>query len=260
MQGEYDFIIIGSGFGGSVCALRLSEKGYKVLVIEKGKWFQTKDFPKTNWNLRKWLWLPALRFFGILKLTIFKHVSILSGVGVGGGSLVYANTLPIPKSAFFHTGSWASLNEWENELKPFYKTALRMLGAVKNPKLFDGDLALKELAGVVGRESHFESPEVAVYFGNSNKTVSDPYFEGKGPDRTGCTYCGSCMTGCRVGAKNTLDKNYLFLAQQLGAEILAEKKVYDVKPEGIDGSGGYNVYIKDSTSLLKKKTLLKAKG
>jgi cholesterol oxidase len=261
MDNEFDYIIVGSGFGGSVSALRLSEKGYKVLVIEKGKWFSNEDFPKTNWNLRKWLWLPALRFFGILKLSIFRHVSILSGVGVGGGSLVYASTLPVPKSPFFNSGNWAALADWEKELKPFYSIALKMLGAVKNPRLFDGDLALKELAVEVGRETHFESPDVAVYFGKSDETVPDPYFGGKGPDRKGCTYCGSCMTGCRVGAKNTLDKNYLYLAQQLGAEILPEKKVIDVKIIGKnDGSDGYEVTTKDSTRLLKRERRLKAKG
>ena len=138
---DFDYVIIGSGFGGSVSALRLSQKGYNVLVIEKGKWYRAKDFPKTNWNLPKWLWLPTLRFFGIMKLTIFRHINILSGVGVGGGSLVYANTLPVPKTAFFKTGSWKNLADWENELKPFYETALKMLGANKNPKLYDADLA-----------------------------------------------------------------------------------------------------------------------
>lgn len=128
---EYDYIIIGSGFGGAVSALRLSEKGYSVLVIEKGKWYKSNDFPKTNWDLKKWLWIPFLRCFGIMKISLFKHISILSGTGVGGGSLVYANTLPIPKSSFFNSGSWANLNDWETELKPFYKVALKMLGAAK---------------------------------------------------------------------------------------------------------------------------------
>jgi cholesterol oxidase len=143
---EYDYIIVGSGFGGSVSAHRLSQKGYKVLVVEKGKWYEANDFPKTNWNFKKWLWIPYLRFFGIMKLTIFRHIAIISGTGVGGGSLVYANTLPTPKTTFFNSGSWKDLNDWETELKPYYDEALRMLGAVKNPKLFDGDLVLKKLA------------------------------------------------------------------------------------------------------------------
>ena len=134
---DYDYLIIGSGFGGSVSALRLAEKGYKVLVVERGKWFKDKDFPKTNWNLPKWLWFPKLRFFGIMKISIYNHISVISGAGVGGGSLVYANTLPIPKSPFFNNGSWAGLANWEEDLKPHYQTALRMLGAAPNPKLFD---------------------------------------------------------------------------------------------------------------------------
>lgn len=252
----YDYIIIGSGFGGSVSALRLSEKGYKVLVIEKGKWFKSQDFPKTNWNLRKWLWLPSIRFFGIMKLSIFRHLAVISGTGVGGGSLVYANTLPVPKKAFFTSGSWKGLAEWESELKPHYKTALRMLGATKNPKLFDGDLALEQLAEEIKRRNHFDTPEVGVYFGKPGETVKDPFFGGKGPDRSGCNFCGGCMTGCRYNAKNTLDKNYLWLAQQNGATILSENKVYDVRPS----ESGYDVYSRSSTSLFPKSKHFKAKG
>lgn len=260
MNHEYDYIIIGSGFGGSVSALRLSEKGYKVLVIEKGKWFEAKDFPKTNWNLRKWLWMPALRFFGIMKLSIFRHVAVISGTGVGGGSLVYANTLPVPKKAFYTSGSWNGLENWEEELKPFYTKALKMLGAVPNPKLFDGDKALQQLADELGRKEHFEQPHVAVYFGKEGETVKDPYFNGKGPDRTGCNFCGGCMTGCRYNAKNTLDKNYLWLAQQLGAEILAENEVINIIPEGENGAGGYKVISKDSTKFFSRKKTFKSQG
>ncbi|MDG2432510.1 GMC oxidoreductase [Flavobacterium sp.] len=258
---EYDYIIIGSGFGGSVSALRLSQKGYKVAVIEKGKWFKADDFPKTNWNLRKWLWLPSLRFFGIMKLTVFKHVAVLSGTGVGGGSLVYANTLPIPKTTFFKTGSWSSLKDWEKELAPFYQEALKMLGAAKNPKLFDGDLGLKKVAEKLGMEDKFDATSVAVYFGEENVTVNDPYFDGLGPERTGCDFCGACMTGCRNNSKNTLDKNYLHLAQQYGAEIMAEQEVYDVIPlQAENGADGYEVSIKSSTTLFSKKIKLISKG
>lgn len=256
MDPDYDYIIIGSGFGGSVSALRLSEKGYKVLVIEKGKWYNAEDFPKTNWNLRKWLWVPSLRFFGIMKLSIFRHIAVISGTGVGGGSLVYANTLPVPKKAFYTSGSWRTLADWESELKPFYQQALKMLGAAPNPKLFDGDLALKQMAEEMGRKEHFEAPEVAVYFGKEGETVKDPYFEGKGPERTGCIFCGGCMTGCRHNAKNTLDKNYLWLAQQKGAVILAENEVYDVKAS----AGGYEIYSKSSTAIFPKKKKFKTKG
>jgi cholesterol oxidase len=260
MEFDYDYIIIGSGFGGSVSALRLSEKGYRVLVIEKGKWFEAKDFPKTNWNLRKWLWMPSLRFFGIMKLSIFRHISVISGTGVGGGSLVYANTLPVPKKAFFTSGSWGQLENWEEELKPFYQTALKMLGAVPNPKLFDGDLALQQLAKDIDRADKFERPHVAVYFGKEGETVKDPYFNGKGPDRTGCNFCGGCMTGCRHNAKNTLDKNYLWLARQHGAEILAEYEVTNVIPEEKEGEKGYRVTAKSSTKFFGKNKTFSSKG
>ena len=251
----YDYIIIGSGFGGSVSALRLSEKGYRVLVIEKGKWYKANDFPKSNWNLKKWLWVPKLSWHGIMKMSFFRHISIISGVGVGGGSLVYANTLPIPKKAFFNSGSWNNLADWETALKPHYQTALKMLGASKNPQLFDGDKALKKLAKEINREEEFDTPNVAVFFGKPNITVPDPYFNGKGPERVGCNFCGGCMTGCRHNSKNTLDKNYLFLAQQLGAEIIAEKEVFNVIPQ--EGNTGYIVEFRNSTSIIKNKQQVK---
>ncbi len=258
---DYDYIIIGSGFGGSVSALRLSQKGYKVLVIEKGKWYQAKDFPKTNWNFRKWLWIPRLRFFGIMKLSIFKHVAILSGTGVGGGSLVYANTLPIPKTTFFKTGSWSELNNWEEALAPHYQEALKMLGANKNPILFDGDIGLQKVAEKLNISPKFDATNVAVYFGEPNTTKPDPYFKGEGPDRTGCNFCGACMTGCRNNSKNTLDKNYLYLAQKNGTEILAENEVYDVKPcKTENGENGYEVSIKSSTKFFKKRRIIKSKA
>lgn len=258
---DYDYIIIGSGFGGSVSALRLSEKGYKVLVIEKGKWYKAKDFPKTNWQLKKWLWMPFLGFKGIMQLTIFRHISILSGTGVGGGSLVYANTLPIPKTAFYNTGSWANLEDWKNTLKPYYKKASEMLGATKNPVLFDGDKALKKLAETQGILDKFEQPNVAVFFGEPNKEVPDPYFNGNGPKRSGCNFCGGCMTGCRYNAKNTLDKNYLYLAQKNGAKIIAETEVYQVKPiDNAIGKTGYAIYTKSSTKFIKTKKVITTKG
>ena len=257
----YDYIIIGSGFGGSVSALRLSEKGYKVLVVEKGKWYRPEDFAKTNWQFAKWLWLPSLRWFGIMKITIFRHVGIVSGTGVGGGSLVYANTLPVPKTTFFRSGSWAGLADWQQELEPYYRRALRMLGAQKNPKFFDGEHQLEALAREIGQEQHLDATHVAVHFGDAGKTVPDPYFGGEGPDRIGCNYCGACMTGCRHGAKNTLDKNYLYLAQKHGAEIVAEQEVTDVRPVGKpDGSEGYEVRMQSSTRFFKKTQTLRTKG
>ncbi len=262
-QFDYDYVIIGSGFGGSVSALRLSEKGYKVLVIEKGKWFKKQeDFPTTNWNLRKWMWMPKLGMQGLFKLTFYRHVAIVSGVGVGGGSLVYANTLPVPKSEFYNSGHWKGLDNWEEVLKPFYATALKMLGAAKHPYMSKSDKVMQELAEKMGKPEAFEKTDVAVYFGKIGETVPDPYFDGKGPDRTGCNLCGGCMLGCRYNAKNTLDKNYLHLAQQLGTEIIAEKLVYDVVPLNgkMDGSDGYEIKYKEALSYFPKKGSVKAKS
>lgn len=251
---DYDYVIIGSGFGGSVSALRLSEKGYKVLVLEKGKWWSADDFPKTIWNVKKWIWAPFLHFFGFFQMTGYRHVGILSGVGVGGGSLVYANTLPVPKQSFYNGGSWGKLADWKSELKDYYTLALKMLGANYNPRLEPGDKALKSLANDMGKTDQFHPTNVSVYFGQPGETVSDPYFDGKGPDRTGCIHCGGCMVGCRYNSKNTLDKNYLYLAQQHGAKIQAESKVTDVKPMGDHGENGYQVSWQSSTSFLMKKS------
>ena len=185
---EFDYIIVGSGFGGAVSALRLSEKGYKVLVIEKGKWYNDDDLPKTNWNLRKWLWLPSFKLFGIQNVALFKHATIINGIGVGGGSLVYANTLPKPKTPSFNHGSWAKLADWETELETFYETSWKMLGAVENPYLGESDKQFQKLAKNIGKENSFYPTKVSIYFGEKDETVSDPYFNGEGPDRKGAKW------------------------------------------------------------------------
>jgi len=258
---NYDYIIIGSGFGGSVAACRLSEKGYRVLVLEKGKRLTEKDFPKTNWHLKKWMWLPFLRFFGLFKLTFFRHVTIMSGIGVGGGSLVYGNVLAVPRKPFFTAHTWAHLADWEEELKPFYRTASAILGSTTNPRMEVGDKVLRKLAKDIEREEHFEPVQVSVYFGEPDITVPDPYFGGKGLDRTGCSFCGACMIGCPHNAKNTLDKNYLYFAQQNGAQIQPESEVYDVLPlNGENGKEGYLVKWRSSTSYFKSKGVYTSGG
>ena len=263
---DYDYVIVGSGFGGSVSALRLSQKGYKVLVIEKGKWYKDSTYAHSAWDIRRWLWLPLLGLRGIMKITVLRHITVYSGVGVGGGSHTYGATLPTPKDAFFNTGSWANLQDWAKVLKPHYKEALRMLGAQENPHFTEADNVIKDLATKLGKEDQFHPSRVAIYFSDEKdhgKFVKDPYFDGEGPERRGCIECGSCFTGCRFNAKNTLDKNYLYLAQKLGTEIVAEQVVHDIKPAGKkDGSEGYFVSFKTSKpySLFKQNHVVRAKG
>lgn len=247
---DYDYIVIGSGFGGSVSALRLTEKGYRVLLFEKGRRLGPADFPKTNWDLRRWLWLPPVGFRGLFKMTFFRHVTILSGVGVGGGSLVYANTLPVPKDAFFTAPSWARLADWKRELAPHYETARGMLGVTPNPNRTYPDEVIRQVAEEIGRADGFEPTDVAVFFGEPDKTVPDPYFGGEGPDRNGCNSCGGCMLGCRYGAKNTLDKNYLYLAERKGLIIEADTEATAVRP--LPG-GGYRVEVLQGASLFGRR-------
>ena len=251
----YDYIIIGSGFGGSVASLRLIEKGYKVITIEQGKRFNPSDFPKTNWNLAKYLWIPSLRFFGFQKLSFYTTASILSGTGVGGGSLVYANTLYIPPDEFFSNASWARFGNWKEMLEPFYDKASFMLGRKKYNHLNYEDLVLEEISREMNAHDTFETVNVAVNLEGEDDT--DPYFNSLGPLRRKCTECGGCMVGCRENAKNTLDRNYLWFAEKLGLEILPETKA-----EKITFSNGiYTVQTKKITSFFRKEKIeFKAKG
>jgi cholesterol oxidase len=240
---RWDWIVIGSGFGGSVSALRLVEKGYRVLLVEKGRRFAKEDFADTNWDVKNWMWNPMLGLKGIFQMSFLKHVTILHGVGYGGGSLTYANTLPRPKDEFFAATSWSSLGEWKDELAPHYDTAERMLGAAENPVWTRSDELIAEIAEEMGRSEHHHKTTVGVFFGESGRTVADPYFDGDGPDRTGCTFCGACMTGCKVGAKNTLDLNYLHLAERKGLHVITEREVTHVSA---DDGGGYVLTTKPS--------------
>jgi cholesterol oxidase len=266
MADSFDYVIIGSGFGGSVSAMRLTEKGYSVLVLEKGKRFEDKDFAKSNWQFWKYLWLPALRAYGILQVSILKGVMIFHGAGVGGGSLGYANVLEIPTEATFATPAWNQNVKWGEVLRPHYETAKRMLGVARNPKLWTADHTLKQMADDICMGHTFRATEVGAYFGESGVTVADPYFGGEGPARAGCKHCGGCMVGCRHNAKNTLPKNYLYFAEKNGAEVKAEVEVIDVRPWTIDHepsvvnrpssmvpSARYAISYQSSTSILKRK-------
>lgn len=248
---DCDWLIIGSGFGGSVSALRLTEKGYRVVMLEKGRRLGPAEFPKTNWDLRRWLWMPRLGWRGLFKMTFFRHVTVLSGVGVGGGSLVYANTLPIPKDDFFEASTWGHLAHWKQELSEHYLTARRMLGATVNPLSTVPDQVLAQVGQDIGR-SDFQPTTVAVYFGEPGVTVKDPYFGGEGPERTGCIACGGCMLGCRHGAKNTLDRNYLYLAEKRGLSLHADTEATWVRP--LPG-GGYEVEARQGSGWLPRRTL-----
>jgi cholesterol oxidase len=255
---DFDYIVIGSGFGGSVSALRLAEKGYSVAVVERGKRWRSEDFPATNWSVRKYLWAPLARCFGIQAITLLRDVMVLHGCGVGGGSLVYANTLLVPPDAVFADPRWRALGDWKRDLAVHYATAQRMLGVTTAKCLSETDDVLRAIAHDVGRGDTFHPTEVGVFFGEPGKTVPDPYFGGRGPDRAGCVECGGCMVGCRHNAKNTLDKNYLYLAEQLGVRIIAESEVLDIRPRA---GGGYEIDTRKITDwLFKRRRTLSARG
>lgn len=246
---RYDFVVVGSGFGGSVSAMRLAEKGYRVAIIETGKRWADKDFAATNWDVKRYLWFPLLRCFGPQRISLLKNLMVLHGTGVGGGSLIYANTLMKPKADVFRDPSWPQSVDWASELAPHYATAERMLGVTTNPQLFEAEHVLKRIGEQLGVGESFHPTEVGIYFGEAGKTVPDPYFGGKGPERTGCTLCGGCMVGCRHGAKNTLEKNYLWFAEKAGARIFPELTVTRLTP--VDG--GYRLETMRSTSLVPRR-------
>lgn len=243
MSFDYDVVVVGSGFGGSVTALRLTEKGYRVGVLEAGRRFDELSLPKTSWRIRNFLWAPKLGCYGIQRIHLLRDVVILAGAGVGGGSLNYANTLYEPQShAFYRDPSWQHITDWRDELAPFYDQARRMLGVTENPLFTEADKVIKDVAEDMGVGDSFHSTPVGVFFGppatEPGTEVDDPFFGGTGPRRRTCVACGSCMTGCRHNAKNTLDRNYLYLAERAGAEIHPLTTVTEVRPQ--DG-GGYAV-------------------
>jgi cholesterol oxidase len=258
---DYDWVVVGSGFGGSVSALRLAEKGYRVGVLEAGQRFEDDDFPESAWRLRRFLWFPWVGQRGITRIYLFKDIAILAGCGVGGGSLVYANTLYVPSRDFFQAEEWRMMQDWEVSLAPHYEEAKRMLGATEVPFENDTDRLFRELASDMDVE--YRRPTVGVYFGEPGETVSDPYFDGAGPDRAGCIRCGACMVGCRHNAKNTLRKNYLWFAEREGVEILAERHVTEIRPLGDsdDGSDGYAITARRPGAWVRKReSTLTAKG
>ncbi len=250
---DYDWLVIGSGFGGSVSALRLSEKGYRVGVLECGRRFADDEFPKSTGDFRRYFWRPKLGMKGIFRITIFRDVTVVSGCGVGGGSLGYANTLYVPPGQFFEDRQWAEIEDWERVLAPHYSEAQRMLGVTMNEHDDPADQLLRELGEELGVADTYKKAPVGVFFGESGKTVPDPFFGGEGPDRTGCMLSGRCMVGCPHGAKNTLVKNYLYLAEKRGAKVSSERTVVDVRPLGAgDGSEGYEVESVRSGSWVRR--------
>ncbi len=260
---DTDWVVVGSGFGGSVSALRLAEKGHRVTILERGEHFRGKaDMPSSSWDLRRYLYLPRLGLRGLFRMTLFKDVFVMSGAGVGGGSLVYAMTLYTPPPAFFQDPQWAGLGEWHAELAPHYETAQRMLGVTDVVDDDPADQLLRQYGEQLGVGDTYRKARVGAYLDTPGQTVPDPYFGGEGPARTGCTREGRCMLGCEQGAKNSTDKNYLWFAQRRGAQIRARREVTSVRPiGGADGAGGWLVTHEETGRRWRKKTeTIRARG
>ncbi|MEV1288485.1 GMC family oxidoreductase [Micromonospora sp. NPDC049679] len=265
---RYDVVVVGSGFGGSVSALRLAEKGYSVAVLEAGRRFADDEFPQTSWRTRRFLWAPKLGCYGIQRITLLRSagrkaggagagVLVLSGAGVGGGSLVYANTLYEPLSAFYDDPQWRDITDWRSELAPYYDQAKRMLGVTTYPVHTAADRAMRAVAQRMGVAETFHPTPVGVHIGRPGEVTADPYFGGVGPDRTGCLHCGACMTGCRHGAKNTLVKNYLWLAERLGAAVHPMTTVTAVRPAA--SGAGYEIEtVRTGAWLAKRRQVIEA--
>ncbi len=256
-QFDFDFIIIGSGFGGSVCAHRLAEKGYKVAVMEMGRRWKLQDLPRTSWSVRRWFWRPKLGLRGFFDMRFFRHVTIYHGCAVGGGSITYGATLLKPPAKVWDSGTWASLTDWKTSMPQHYATAEHMLGIIENQILGPADHLLQITAEAVGCGQSFDRTRVGIFQAKDaepGRSIADPFFSGEGPARTACVGCGGCIMGCRHGAKNTLDLNYLYFAEKHGARVFPETKVVDVKPisGSPDGANGYEVHSVRSTTWIRR--------
>jgi cholesterol oxidase len=259
---DYDWLVIGSGFGGSVAALRLREKGHRVAVMECGRRFADDELPRSTWDLRRYFYAPRLGLRGIFRLSTFRDVAVVSGAGVGGGSLGYANTLYRAPERFYTDGQWGELDDWKAALAPHYDEAERMLGVTDVVAEDPADRLLREYGREIGADDTYAKTRVGVYFGEPGVTAPDPYFGGEGPERTGCVLCGRCMVGCPFNAKNTLVKNYLWFAERAGAEVFPEREVVDVRPLGAaDGSEGYAVTTERPGAWLRRgRRTVRARG
>ena len=256
-QFDFDFIVIGSGFGGSVAAHRLTEKGYSVAVMEMGRRWTRQNLPRTSWAIHRWFWRPQLGLRGFFNMRLFRHATIFHGCAVGGGSITYAGTLLAPPNKVWKVGSWKDLADWQTEMARHYETASRMLGVTQNTILGPADHLLQKTAEATGCAPTFYLTRVGIFQPaerQAGRIFPDPFFDGEGPDRNACVACGGCIMGCRYGAKNTLDLGYLYLAEKHGARILPETRVVDVKPlsGSKDGSAGYEVHTVRSTAYIRR--------